>query len=168
MDRMTHNFAGLDEAFVAFERSKNRTVHESVAVRLRLHLIPFDTAKFPELVGAEFGMANKSGVLLLPEITDEGRFLFRVGVVASRNKESGQVTFLGPYAHGRPGDEFLYLNWRKDGTPGPWLWRRKFSLRSLTWDELVEADGLDDSFSFDATGRRGHDSTPITWLRSDQ
>ena len=164
---MTVDFEGLEEALVMFDRSKKLRAQESVAVRLRLHLIPFDTAKFPELAGAEFGMANKSGVLLLPETAGEGRFLFRVGLVATRDTESGATRFLGPYVHGTSGEEFLYLNWRKDGTPGPWLWRRKFSLQSLTWDELVEADGQGASFGFDATGRRAHDASPITWLRDD-
>ena len=47
---MTVDFAGLEEALVMFERSKKLRAQESVAVRLRLHLIPFDTAKFPDLL----------------------------------------------------------------------------------------------------------------------
>lgn len=136
-----------------------------MSLRLRLSLLPYDVAEFPELEGAEFGMQDAKGTLIKPEERNDGRSVFEVGVVARRNRTTGTVTFLGPYAHGPAGDEFLYLNWRVPGTSGPWIWRRKFPLTWLDWDEIVKAEAQREVFGFDGTGRTGHDTARINWQR---
>ncbi|MGH2634148.1 MAG: DUF5990 family protein [Tepidiformaceae bacterium] len=159
------SFAGLAAAWQAFDRSRNREGYEAVSVRLRLSLTPFDTAEFPELVGTEFGMQDSKGDLIPGERLPGGRIRFDVGVVARRQRETGVVTFIGPYAHGPAGDEFLYLNWRKPGGGKDWVWRRKFRLTALSWDALVAADAARDLFAFDGTGRMGHSTVPVEWQR---
>ncbi len=158
-------FAGLSAAWQAFERSRNRESHEAVRLRLRLSLLPYDVTEFPELEGAEFGMQDLKGTLIRPEERDDGRSMFEVGVVARRNRTNGTVSILGPYAHGPAGDEFLYLNWRVPGRSTQWIWRRKFRLTSLDWGEIVTADANGEVFSFDGTGRTGHNTARINWQR---
>lgn len=158
-------FAGLAAARVVFARSRNREEHEWVAVRLRLSLLPYDVRQFPELAGTKFGMQDSGGRLLIPREEGAGRMVFDVGVLARRNRLTGAVSFLGPYAHGPAGDQFLYLNWRKPEMPGEWVWRRKFRLTSLAWEELVAADAAGETFAFDGTGRPGHNTAPVDWKR---
>ena len=158
-------FAGLEVAVRVSERSCNRDVSDFVPVRIVVSLFPYDLAEFPELEGAEFGMADKSGVVLPPRETPSGRMEFWIGVVARRDRNTEKVTFLGPYAHGPSGAEFLYLNWRKEGIPGEWLWRRKLPFVALSWAEMIEANAAEECFWTDATGRKGHDPRPITWVR---
>ena len=160
-------FRGLPDAQRAFERSRNRDAYEALPVYLRLFLRPYDTARFPELLDAEFGMQDGKGVLLAGELQPDGRFLFEVAVVARRHRKSGALMFLGPYAHGTAGDQFLYLNWRVRGvTTNNWIWRRKVSLRSLDWRRIQESEAAGRAFEFDATGRTGHDRTPFQWTAS--
>jgi len=159
------SFAGLDAASQAFHRSRNRDGYDAVSVRLRLSAVPFDDARFPQHTGTEFGMQDAKGELIPGELLPDGHVLFDVGVVGRRLRETKAITFVGPYAHGPAGDQFLYLNWRKPGTGNDWVSRRKLRLTSVLWDELLAADHLGDAFAFDATGRMGHGSVPVEWRR---
>ena len=58
-------------------------------------------------------------MLLLPETAGEERFLFRVGLVATRDTESGTTRFLGPYVHGASGEECSTSPGEKTGRPVP-------------------------------------------------
>jgi hypothetical protein len=131
-----------------------------------LLLRPYSTTEFPELAGAEFGMQDKQGVLIPGELSPSGHWCFEVGAYARRNRETGAVTFLGPYIHGTAGDEFLYLNWRAPDAPAnTWIWRRKWRITSLAWDEIAEAAASGAHFEHDGTGRKGYDTAPADWQR---
>lgn len=158
------SFTGLEAAWQAFHRSRNRDGYDAVSVRLRLSAVPFDVVESPRH-GAEFGMQDATGELIPGELLPDGHVRFDVGVVARRLRETGAISFVGPYAHGPAGDQFLYLNWRKPGTGNDWVSRRKLRLTSLSWDELLAADQRGDSFAFDATGRMGHSTVPVEWKR---
>lgn len=158
-------FVGLSEAVAALGKSRKLKGHLSAVLRLRLQLYPYSITEFPELDGSEFGMADRTGVMTYPEERPDGLLVFNVGAVASLEPGSGVLTFLGPFVYGSTQAQFLYLNWRKNGTPGEWLWRRKFSLQSLAWAEVIAADKTGDYFLFDATGWRGHSLLPVHWER---
>ncbi|MEO8538773.1 MAG: DUF5990 family protein [bacterium] len=157
-------FAGTTASWQAFERRRKTDGDAGMLVRLRLSIFPYRLDDFPELKGTEFGMQDTKGVLLDPAVDSEGRLVFDVGVVA-RHVADGVLGFFGPYVHGPAGDQFLYLNWRKPGTAGEWVWRRKFRLQSLTWGEIISADAAGELFAFDGTGRTGHNTTPVDWRR---
>ncbi len=155
---------GLAEARTTFERSRPRDAFDGHELRLRLLLSPYPTTEFPELEGTEFGMQDKKGVIIPGELLPSGHWCFEVGACARRHRETGAITFLGPYIHGPAGDEFLYLNWRKPDAPAnTWIWRRKWRVTSLSWDEIAAATTTGAHFEHDGTGQAGHNTAPIDW-----
>ena len=155
-------FIGLSSAWQAFERSRNRGGHDAIAVRLRLNVERSHVVRCP---GTEFGMQDSRDGLIPGEQLPEGGRRFDVGVVARRLRETAEVTFVGPYAHGPRGDQFLYLSWRTPGTTRNWVSRSKFRLTSLRWEELVAADRVGDVFAFDASGNMMKATVPVEWRR---
>ncbi len=155
---------GLAEARASLERTRPRDAFEGHELRLRLLLTPYSTTQFPELEGAQFGMQDKKGVLFPGELLPTGQWCFEVGAFARRHRETGALTFLGPYIHGPVGDEFLYLNWRApDATANTWVWRRKWRVTSLTWDAIAAAAAAGAHFEHDGTGQIAHTTAPIEW-----
>jgi hypothetical protein len=41
----------------------------------------------------------------------------------------------GAFAHGFPGERFLYLSWKRQDSD-PWAWRIKVPLNGITWPML--------------------------------
>jgi hypothetical protein len=49
----------------------------------------------------------------------------------------GTPNFLGPFAHGPRAARFVYLVWRRGGSP---LGRSKIPLTSITWDQVTSTE----------------------------
>ncbi len=84
------------------------------------------------------------------------RFVAEVDVV----DKNGRRDFRGALVHGRPGERFIYLSWkRRVPHPTPWAMRVKIPLVGLT----AHATAVDVALTADITGRRPHDTRPIDW-----
>ena len=109
-----------------------------IHVTIRLHCIDFPGRHFD----------GKSDIKVGPQKGDEGvddvfgdakqaDFLFDLRV--ERNAKTGKPNFLGPYAHGKPDERFLYLSWGVRTGPVFQMFRRaKIPLTHLDW-ATVEA-----------------------------
>ena len=71
---------------------------------------------------------------------DRERIVFKP-VLRVRRQKSGAPNFLGPYAHGKPGERFIYLNWASmsPGIPAVMIGRVKLHLNHLGWTEVERA-----------------------------
>jgi hypothetical protein len=106
---------------------------EQQRVVIRLHCIEFPGRSFdgkPDIkVGAQKGEAVVDDVF---GDAQEADFDFELRV--ERNSKTGRPNFLGPYAHGKPEERFLYLCWGQR-LGGVWhgFRRAKIHLRDLEW-----------------------------------
>ena len=165
---MTADLPGLAQAWKAFERSRDHAECDAVAVRLCVTTDPSVAAQHPDLAGTEFGMQDRNGDLQYGTPLPGGRLGYQAGIVAKRHRGSGAVRFVGPYASGPAGDEFVYMSWRVPGVAA-WTMRLKLRLTALVWEELVAADANRQTFSADVTGRLPHDNTkPVGWAAGDR
>jgi hypothetical protein len=159
----TNEPLGLADAWKAFERTRDRADCDAVAVRLTVSCDPRPAAAEHGIApGWQFGMQDRGNAVYAGVAIDGERWEFQIGVVAKRNRSTGEVRFVGPFAHGTAGDEFLYLNWRPETGTG-WAMRIKMPLTPLCWEQLVEADAAGTSFHFDATGRAPHYRRQVEW-----
>ena len=159
----SQSFDGLAESWRAAERTRDFRDCESLPVKLRLHCDPGVVgATHAELQGTDFGMQDRGGNWLEGRAGADSTRVFDVAVVAMRHRDTGRLRFVGPYAQGPAGDEFIYLNWKIDGQPG-WVWRIKMPLTPLTWEQVAAADAAGQCLEFDATGRIPHDRVPVVW-----
>ncbi|MDQ3856583.1 MAG: DUF5990 family protein [Chloroflexota bacterium] len=75
-----------------------------------------------------FGLQDKHHELSAGKIQADGSVRYEC-VVAVRPSTDGQPPrFSGPYAHGTPGDPFLYLSWRRASGGTDWIRRLKVPL----------------------------------------
>src|SRR5215203_5218746 len=131
---------GLNEAWKAFERTRDHTDCDAVAVHLRVICDPAVAASTHGiLAGCDFGMQDRDGKLHAGTRQEDGKLLYKAGTVAKRNRTSGDLRFVGPYASGPAGEEFVYMSWRQPGASA-WTMRIKLQLQSLAWDAMVDAD----------------------------
>ena len=59
----------------------------------------------------DFGVQDKAGSLHLGRAGPDGAVVFDLSLQVKPG-DAGAPVFLGPFAHGRPDDRFLYLGWR--------------------------------------------------------
>jgi hypothetical protein len=77
--------------------------------------------------------------LLPPSQVKADSLVFDLHARLAERKSNGQVNVLGPYAHGKPDDRFLYLNsgtYARQGNT-PWARRAKIKTGGINW-KLVE------------------------------
>ncbi len=160
----TVKLPGLNEAWKAFERTRDHADCDAVGVSLRVLCDPgVASAAQPILAGCDFGMQDRDGNLHAGTEREGGKLRYRAGVVAKRNRTTGAIRFVGPYASGPAGEEFVYMSWRQPGATA-WTMRIKLLLQSLTWDEMIDADTKHRAFVYDATGRLPHANTKtVLW-----
>lgn len=93
----------------------------------------------------EFGLQDKDQLLHSGITLSTGALQFECTVTVA-NLQSGTPRFGGPFAHGKPGDQFLYLGWRpQGGTSNPWIRRGKISLSAIGLamiEHAVAGEGL--------------------------
>src|SRR5690606_35063077 len=77
-------------------------------------------------------------------------------------REDGRWT--GSHVHGKPGEEFIYISWKRDEPAATWVWRIKIYLTHVP-PELLDAVGAHPRgfLQADVTGRMPHDRRPVPW-----
>ena len=73
--------------------------------------------------------------------------------------------FLGPAAQGPAGERFVYLSWKAALRPG-FINRIKAQLGGVTADQVRRAQESGGAITADISGRRPHDTRPVTWTVS--
>jgi hypothetical protein len=155
---------GLAEAWNGFERTRDHADCDAVSVRLRITGDDSVVAKIPELAGSEFGLQDRSESLMAGTPQPDGKLAYECGIVAKRHRITGVIRFVGPYACGPAGDEFLYVSFRNPGTKNAWIIRLKLRLTNLTWDDMMAAEAKGETFSADISGRTpAHGTRPVPW-----
>jgi hypothetical protein len=81
-------------------------------------------------------LQDKAGALRLGGAGLDGAVIFGLSLQVKPDDASALV-FLGPFAHGRPNDHFLYLSWRN--ADGGFAQRLKLPLGSITWSDVRRA-----------------------------
>lgn len=108
-------------------------------VTIRLHCIDFPGRDFDGKQNIKVG--PQKGDAVVDDVFGDAKkadFLFDLRV--ERNPKSGKPNFLGPYAHGKPEERFLYLNWGVRVGPFFHGFRRaKIHLRDLDWATVEKA-----------------------------
>lgn len=111
-----------------------------------------------ELQVLDLGLQDTAGEVHAAAPAPDGvlRFVAEVDVV----DKNGRRDFRGALVHGRPGERFLYLSWkRRVPEPTPWAMRVKIPLAGLA----ALGTTADAALTADITGRRPHDTRPIDW-----
>jgi hypothetical protein len=110
--------------------------------------------------GVAFRMQRGRDGLVDAVSAADGAWVFEAAVRAGGRRADGGPTLLGPFAHGRPDDRFLYLN---SGTyagqaGSPWGRRAKVRLGGIGWALVERALGDPDvvlEARLEGTGRDG-------------
>lgn len=108
-------------------------------VTIRLHCTHFPGRDFDGKTDIKVG--PQKGDEVVDDVFGDAKhadFLFDLRV--ERNAKSGKPNFLGPYAHGKPGERFLYLSWGVRTGPLFQMFRRaKIPLSHLDWATVETA-----------------------------
>lgn len=86
--------------------------------------------------GVTFAMQRGKAALLAPSQVDGESLVFDLSVRVREQTSGGPPNVLGPYAHGKPADRFLYLN---SGTMAGqadscWTRRAKIKTGGISWN----------------------------------
>jgi hypothetical protein len=105
----------------------------------RLREIPLRLTVLRPPTGVTFAMQRGKSELLPPTRTSAKSLVFDLSVRIGERKSSSPPNLLGPYAHGKPDDRFLYLN---SGTAAGqvgsvWTRRAKIKTGGIDW-KLVD------------------------------
>ncbi|HEU0298998.1 MAG TPA: DUF5990 family protein [Longimicrobium sp.] len=97
--------------------------------------------------GVVWRMQRGRHELVDPVSAAEGRLVFDAAVRVGGDRPDGGPNLLGPFAHGRPDDRFLYVN---SGTsagqhPSPWSRRAKVKLAGIDWGLVERAESDPDT-----------------------
>jgi hypothetical protein len=89
--------------------------------------------------GVTFAIQRGKNELLPPSRATDESLIFDLRVRVSERKGGGSPTVLGPYAHGKPDDRFIYLNsgTMAGQTESCFTRRAKIKTGGITW-KLVE------------------------------
>ena len=111
----------------------------STHVTIRLHCIDFPGRDFDGK--ADIKVGPQKGELVVDDVFGDAKqadFLFDLRV--ERNPKTGKPTFLGPYAHGKQDERFLYLCWGlRSGSHFQMFRRAKIHLSHLDWATVETA-----------------------------
>jgi uncharacterized protein DUF5990 len=112
---------------------------EQAHVTICLHGIDFPGRDFDGK--ADIKVGPQKGDEVVDDVfgdVKQADFTFELRV--ERNPKTGKPNFLGPYAHGKPGERFLYLSWGVRQGPLFQMFRRaKISLSHLDWATVETA-----------------------------
>ena len=103
------------------------------------HEIPIRVTVLRAPPGVTFAMQRGKDGLLSPSKVRADSLVFDLSIRVSERKGGGAPNVLGPYAHGKPDDRFLYLN---SGTMAGqedscWTRRAKIKTGGISW-KIVE------------------------------
>ncbi len=106
-------------------------------VQLRVVCEPLPPKECGELTEIEIGI-QKGEASCPPTRQSTERAEFEISVRVRRDPKTGGPNFLGEWAHGKPGERFLYLTWTAcQGGLRERYGRMKVPLTSIPW-EIVE------------------------------
>jgi hypothetical protein len=88
----------------------------------------------------DFGVQDKSDGLSAGVAGEGGSVIFDLSVELKPGHAAAPV-FVGPLAHGPPGERFLYLSWRN--AAGAYARRLKLPLGSIGWSDIAAARRAD-------------------------
>jgi Family of unknown function (DUF5990) len=98
------------------------------------------TCQYPPLQPGDFGLQDKDNRLSPPTSTNADAWTFECAVRVKQNEKTGMPNFLGEFTHGTAEERFLYLSLRsREGASNAWLKRIKVPLKSITWEQVMEA-----------------------------
>ena len=110
-----------------------------IQVTIRLHCIDFPGRDFDGKSDIKVG--PQKGDEVVDDVFGDAKqadFLFDLRV--ERNARTGKPNFLGPYAHGKPDERFLYLSWGvRTGSLFQMFRRAKIPLSHLDWAAVETA-----------------------------
>lgn len=108
-------------------------------VTIRLHCISFPGRSFGGKADIKVG-AQKGDAVVDDVFGDAKAWEFDFDLRVERNSKTGKPNFLGPYAHGKPTERFLYLCWGQR-IGGAWhgFRRAKIHLSHLDWPTVERA-----------------------------
>ena len=93
---------------------------------------------------AEFGIQDKKRTIAERPLDERGNVHFDIEARAQWHEKEERPNFLGPWTNGTVDGRFLYLAWRPldPDASGPRVWNRrmKIHLKSITWEQIEEAD----------------------------
>lgn len=132
---------------------------QDVKVRVRLRELP----PLPRGEGpTDVGLQDKAGALVTAEPIRGGGLAAETQILLVPRADA--VDFCGPFVHGRPGERFLYLNWkRRTAEASPWLQRVKIPLAGIRPAIAQAAASGAGVLEANVTGRRPHDTAPVVW-----
>lgn len=107
-----------------------------ITILIRCHDLP--GVRFEERTAVRLGI--QKGQEVVDDALAEGASVTFQATLRIGGRKSGEPNFLGPYAHGKPGDRFLYLCWgeRMAERWDPFR-RAKVPLTHLDWRRLDQA-----------------------------
>jgi hypothetical protein len=114
--------------------------HESAYVNIRV--ICLSPPQSDENGGKViFGLQDKSQNLLPGQGRPDGSLQFECQLEARKQTDTEQPNWFGAYAHGTPGQRFLYLSLGyREGDGWHWIRRIKVPLSSITWAQIDEVN----------------------------
>ncbi len=107
-----------------------------ITILIRCHDLP--GVRFGERTAVRLGI--QKGQDVVDDVLAEGDGVTFTATLRVGGRETGKPNFLGPYAHGKPEDRFLYLCWG-ERKAGEWdsFRRAKVPLTHLSWHRLDQA-----------------------------
>jgi len=102
------------------------------------------TVQRPPIGQGDFGLQDKNNRLYPPALAsaNDDAWTFECAVRVKQNEKTGMPNFLGEFAHGTADERFLYLTLRPMFGSGR---RIKVPLKSITWAQVIEAAGRENS-----------------------
>lgn len=100
------------------------------------------TCQHPPIGYGDFGLQDKNDRLHPPASTSADAWTFECAVRVKQNEKTGMPNFLREFAHGTADKRFLYLSLRANDA---YQKRIKVPLKSITWEQVLEAAGSEDS-----------------------
>ena len=130
-------------------------------VRLRLvhdNAPPIHDTGEPYLFGLQTTKAEILPGVLLPD----GGVVFDFELKVKSDPNSDRPVFSGSCVSGSAEDRFVYLSWKAANRAG-FINRVKARLRTIAWDQVVEARQAQSRLVADLSGRKPHDTRPLDW-----
>lgn len=111
-----------------------------------------------------FGLQNAKGEIQTGTVRSGVAKNFDLILDIKNRDETDQPVLQGSHAHGPATSRFLYLSWRREGSPEhPWGWRIKIPLSGIDWALISAVEESGKCLCANVTGRRPHDSEAIAW-----
>lgn len=110
-----------------------RRQQREITIQIHCHDLP--DARLGERTAVRLGIQKDRDVV--DDVLAEGNSATFTAILRVDGLKTGKPNFLGPYAHGKPEDRFLYLCWG-ERMANQWelIGRAKVPLAHLGWDRL--------------------------------